>query len=444
MNVAGDVPARPSRDLRDRPHGRWAPAVVIGGLVLGLALGAAAHVTQASTLVAFAALLEPLGTLWVNAILMTVIPLVISSLVVGVCRAADAPVIGRLLWQSVLLFVLLTSLSAAFTVVTAPAVFARVPVGAAATTALRVGTNGGPASPGSPPGVRQWLVTVVPANAFKAAAEGAMLPLVVFTLAFALALLRVPPESKHSVVALCEAVGAAMRVVIGWVLACAPVGVFALATPLAARLGTGVAGALASYVLFVSGASILLLVVLYPLAVLVGRLPLGRFVEAVAPAQLVAFSARSSLAALPALIQGAESTLALPATVSGVCLPLAVSTFKYCVPVVTLGGMLFTARLHGITIDAATLLQVAPMAVLLSFTTPGVPAGGLLVAAPLFTAAGVPLEGIGLLIALDMIADMFRAPANVTADLAVAAILARFWRERSLGMPMVLQPGVVS
>ena len=443
MNVAGDVPARPSRDLRDRPHGRWAPAVVIGGLVLGLALGAVAHVTQASTLVAFAALLEPLGTLWVNAILMTVIPLVISSLVVGVCRAADGPAIGRLLWQSVMLFVLLTSLSAAFTALTAPAVFARVPVGAAA-TALRVGTNGAPASTASPPGDRQWLVTVVPSNADKAAAEGAMLPLVVFTLAFALALLRVPSESRHSVVALCDAVGAAMRVVIGWVLACAPVGVFALAAPLAARLGTGVAGALASYVLFVSGASILLLVALYPLAVLVGRLPLRRFVEAVAPAQLVAFSARSSLAALPALIRGAEGTLALPATVSGVCLPLAVSTFKYCVPVVTLGGMLFTARLHGITIDAATLLQVAPMAVLLSFTTPGVPAGGLLVAAPLFTAAGVPLEGIGLLIALDMIADMFRAPANVTADLAVAAILARFWRERSLGMPMVLQPGVVS
>jgi proton glutamate symport protein len=88
------------------------------------------------------------------------------------------------------------------------------------------------------------------------------------------------------------------------------------------------------------------------------------------------------------------------------------------------------------TIDSAMLLRVTPLAVILSFTTPGVPAGGLLVAAPLFTTAGVPVEGIGLLIALDMIADMFRAPANVTADLAVATILARQSGQRGQDVAM--------
>ena len=114
-----------------------------------------------------------------------------------------------------------------------------------------------------------------------------------------------------------------------------------------------------------------------------------------------------------------------PSSVTSFCLPLAVSTFKFCGPVVTVGGMLFIGRLYGIAIDPARLVQAAAIAVLLTFAVPGIPGGALIVGSPIFVAAGLPLEGIGMLLAVDTIPDMFRAPANVTADLAVATMLAR-------------------
>jgi Na+/H+-dicarboxylate symporter len=401
-------------------------ARVAGGLALGLAAGAVAYATRNSALLALAALAGPVGTLWVNAILMTVVPLVVSSLVVGVASAGDPRLVGRLGRWALALFLLLVSCSAILTALIAPPLLARLPNAAAAAASLRPGAPSAGASPGSVPTAVQWLIGIVPSNPVRAAADGAMLPLVVFTLVFALALTRIEPALRQAVLRFFEGVAAAMRVLVGWVLALAPLGVFALSLPLAARLGAAAAGALAYFVVLVSAISVILLLALYPVAVVGGRLPLRRFARAAAPAQAVAFSSGSSLASLPALIEGAERWLGLPPAVTGFCLPLAVSMFKLCGPVVMVVGVLFIGRLYGVAIVPTRLAQVAAGAVLLSFATPGVPGGGLLVAAPLFVAAGLPVEAIGILLAVDTIPDRFRAPANVTADLTVAAIVGRY------------------
>jgi Na+/H+-dicarboxylate symporter len=399
---------------------------VIAGLALGLAAGAAAHFSGHPLLLGVADLVEPIGTIWVNAILMTVIPLVVSSLIVGVASTADARAIGRLGWQALLLFLLFCSVCAVFTALTAPPLLARLAIDPGTVTSIRAGAVSALSAHAvtTPPGVGQWLTGVVPSNAVKAAADGAMLPLVVFTVAFALAATRIKPDLRHAVLGLFEAVAAAMRVLIEWILACAPVGVFGLAFPLAARVGISAIGALGYYVALVSATCVLLLLALYPVAAVAGGVGIRAFARAVAPAQAVAFSSRSSLASLPALIDGAER-LGLPPAVTGFCLPLAVSTFKFCGPVVTIGGMLFIGRLYGIPIDSWRLVQAAALAVLLTFAVPGIPGGALIVGSPIFVAAGLPLEGIGMLLAVDTIPDMFRAPANVTADLTVATILAR-------------------
>ena len=211
-------------------------------------------------------------------------------------------------------------------------------------------------------------------------------------------------------------------------------GVFALAFPLAARLGAAAAGALGYFVALSAAMCLVLLLGVYPVAVVAGRIPLRRFARAAAPAQAVAFGSRSSLASLPALIDGSERHLGLPPAVTGFCLPLAVSTFKFGAPVVMLVGLLVMGRLYGVPIDAPQLAHAAAASVLLSFASPGVPGGALLVAAPIFATAGVPLEALAILLAADTIPDMFRAPANVTADLAVAAVLARH-------APAPAQPG---
>ena len=202
-----------------------------------------------------------------------------------------------------------------------------------------------------------------------------------------------------------------------------------LALGLASRLGATAAGAVGFYVLAICAIFLLELILLYPLAVIGGRVGLRRFTRAALPAQAVAFSCRSSLASLPALLDSARRGLTLPPAVSGFVLPLAVSTFKLSTPPTQVVSVLFIARLYGIEVTPQQILMVATIAIALSFSAPGIPSGGLVILAPVFASIGLPVEGIGILIALDVFPDAARSVLNVTADLTVATVLSR--RERT-------------
>ena len=400
---------------------------VVGGLALGVAAGAAINASRHPVLLTLASWLEPVGTLWVNAILMTVIPLVASSLIVGVASTDDPRLVGRLGRRALLFFFLLVCVSSGVTALIAPSLLGWLPVDSSTAATLRPNAAAAATHPAqAAPTLGQWLIGLVPSNPVKAAADGALLPLVVFTLTFALAILRLPADLRLTLVRFFEAVASAMRILVEWVLVLAPLGVFALALPLAARLGVAAAGAMGYYVALVSILPVAFLLLMYPMVAVGGRVSMRRFARAAAPAQAVAFSSRSSLATLPALIGTAELRLGLPPAITGFVLPLAVSTFKYCGPVVVIVGALFIGRLYDIAIDPGRLIEASALAALLSFTVPGIPGGGIIAIAPaVFAVLGLPPEGVGMLIALDTVPDMFRAPANVTADLAVATILAR-------------------
>ena len=398
---------------------------VLGGLVVGLVLGLIAHATRLPALLALVTVVEPVGTLWINAILSTVIPLVVSSLIVGIASSSDTRFVGRLGRRAAVLFFVFAACSAVIAALLAPLLLAWLPLDAATSASLRASAATAAVSSVPVPTVREWLIGLVPSNAIKAAVDGAMLPLVIFTLAFALALTRVEVSLREPAVRFFAGIAAAMRVLVGWVLALAPVGVFALTFALAARLGISAAGALAYYVVLAVSLSVVLMLVLYPATVLAARVSLLRFARAAAPAQAVAFGSRSSLASLPALLHGAERGLGVPAAVAGFALPLAVATFKFSGPAAILVGVLFAGRLYDISFGPLALAQATVMALVLSFAVPGVPGGWLLIAAPIFAAMGVPVQAIGMLLAVDAIPDMFRTPVNVTADLAVTAILGR-------------------
>ena len=276
------------------------------------------------------------------------------------------------------------------------------------------------------PTVGQWLVDLVPTNPIKAAADGAMLPLIVFTLLFALAASRLAASQREPLVAFFRAVADASLVLVRWVLAFAPVGVFALALPLATRLGAAAAGAVASYVAITAVATTAFMVlVLYPAAALFGGVSLDRFARAALPAQAVAFSSRSSLAALPAMIETSRARLALPESVTTFFLPLAASTFRVGGAVGQTIGALFIARLYGVTLDAGAIAAVVATVVVMTFGIPGVPGGSIVAMVPVLLSAGVPVEGVGILIGVDTIPDMFRTTTNVTGDLVAATIVGR-------------------
>jgi Na+/H+-dicarboxylate symporter len=243
-------------------------------------------------------------------------------------------------------------------------------------------------------------------------------------MAFALALRRVSGPAREVVARTFEAIRETAVVLIGWILAVAPIGVFALVLALTSRLGAAAAGALGYFVLIACVLVIVATLALYVVVAAVGRTSVRAFARAIAPAQAVGFTTRSSLAALPALVAGAEK-LGVPAALSGLVLPLGVSVFKYASPIVRIVGTFFVAKLYGIELGPAQIAAIAAALGVLSFYSPGIPSGGLFVMSPIYLAFGLPIEGVGILIALDFIPDMFLTTANVTADLAVPVLLAR-------------------
>ena len=252
-----------------------------------------------------------------------------------------------------------------------------------------------------------------------------MLPLVVFTLILALAIARLSPALRESVVGFFNGVGDAMLVVVGWVLAVAPIGVFALSLAVAARTGIQAAGALLYYIVVLSAIMLLVTAMLYVPVLLFSRVPLRAFALAALPGQAVAVSSRSSLAALPAMLRETRDRLQLPPVATSFALPLAVSVLRMNVPPRWVVSAAFLGHLYGVEIGIATLVSVLVTAVLISFSVPGIPSASLFMMAPLLVSLGLPAEGVGLLIAVDTIPDMFNTLANVTGHMSSTAVVAR-------------------
>ena len=399
-------------------------------LIVGIAGGVAIASSGSPRLVQAAVAIEPLGTLWINAIRMTVIPLVVGSLIVGITSAPNAKSIGRVGRGAIVFFVVTLFVAAAYAALIAPALIDRIPLDPSAVAAMKASseTAGTTAvqNAAQVPTFTKWLVDLVPANPVKAAADGALLPLIIFTLLFGLALLTLPEERRTPVVAFFQGLGDAALTVVRWVLQLAPLGVFALALPLATRMGASAAGALAAFVATVIGITVsFALLVLYPIAVIGGRVSFMDFARAIFPAQAVAFSSRSSLAALPAMIEAAKSKLGLPAEISGFFLPLAASTYRIAGALAQPTGVLFIAKLYGVELTATQMFAVVLTVVPTTFSVPGIPAGSIIVMVPVLISAGLPPAGIGVLLGIDAITDMFRTATNVTGDMAGAVVLGR-------------------
>lgn len=394
-------------------------------LAVGFVIGAVAAAATPGGASALLAVSEPVGTMWVNAIRMTVIPLVVALLVTGIASARDLRAVGRLGGSALVLFVALLAGVALFTALAAPPLYDRLVVDPASAAALRERAAGGTGAVPPLPGFATWLTSLVPVNPVRAAAEGAMLPLIVFTVAFALAAARLTEETRALVLGFFRAVADAMLVMVRAVLWLSPLGILALAITLGARLGASGAGAIGFYLVTHALLLVAAIALLYPVAAVLGGVSPGRFARAVLPAQVVAMGTRSSLAALPAMLDAAEHRLQLPRGVSGFALPLAVSTFRLNLAVSWIVGGLFIARLYDVAFGLPSLATFGAAAVLMSFSVPGIPSGSLFIIAPLFPTVGLPVEGVGILIALDAVPDIFKTTLNVTGHMTSAVVLAR-------------------
>jgi Na+/H+-dicarboxylate symporter len=350
--------------------------------------------------------------------------------------SADARNIGRLGARALLVFVAMLSVATAIALIAGPPILAMVHIDPAAAAGLRAGAavSASAAVEGARtlPGVAQWIVDLVPANPVKAAADGAMLPLILFALVFGAALSRVAEDRRTVFLRVMRGIQDASLVLVRAIIALAPVGVFALAVTVGAKLGLAAAGALATYVVLVSSLSVAFCaIVLYPAAVLFGGVSLRTFARAAFPAQAVAFSSRSSLASLPALLEPVRERLGMPVALSSFLFPLTVTLLRCGGAIAQVIGALFVAKLYGVAIGPAQLAAIGVTTVVTTFSVPGIPGGSIIMMVPVLLAAGLPAEGVGLLLGVDTIPDMFRTLTNVTGDVTAAVILANGARRGS-------------
>ncbi|MEO5818794.1 MAG: dicarboxylate/amino acid:cation symporter [Gemmatimonadaceae bacterium] len=403
---------------------------VLIGLVAGLGLGIAISTSSNPALLAIPRYVEPVGTIWVNALRMIVIPLVVSAILVGITSLPDQRSVGRIGVRALVLALAILASAATFSVIVGPLVMSGLTIEPAVAEAMRASAAkaSGDALQNAQKivGFGQWLVDLVPSNPIKAASDGAMLPLIIFTLLLGLAIARLDAEGREHLMRVVRAVLEASLTLVHWVLWAAPIGVFALTVPLATRLGIVAAGAVIYYVVAVTGMMITFMGLMYLLAWFVGRQPLRAFARALAPAQAVAISSRSSLVTLPALLEGADTILHLPLAIRSFFFPIAVAIFRAGSAVMIPVGVLFMARLYGVDLSAAQLVTIALMTVVTTFSVPGVPGGTIIVMVPVLLAADLPVAAVGILLGVDTIPDMFRTATHVTADMAAATVLARY------------------
>jgi len=397
---------------------------ILAGLAIGLLLGIfTARAAFAPQAIAIA---DPIGGLWLDALRMTIVPLIVALLINGITASAEAARSGRLAGRAVILFMVVLWTGAILSAFLTPLLLQLFPIPGGAAGEMKAALSASADKVGEIPTFGQFVRSFVPTNPIAAAANDQILPLLVFTTVFAFAMTRLPEEPRRHLALFFRAVADAMLVIINWVLWLAPIGVFALAYVVGAKAGASAFGFLLHYILIVSAVGCVIWFAAWPLAMFGGRFGFLAFTRAVGPAHAVAISTQSSLASLPAMLRGAEK-LGVPVAASGVTLPLAVALFRATGPAMNLAVAIYVAHWFGIALSPMQMaagVAVAATTTLGSISLPG-SISFISAIGPICIAMGVPLEPLVLLLAVETLPDIVRTTGNVAMDVATTSSVAR-------------------
>lgn len=388
---------------------------ILAGLVLGLALGVVASITGNATLIAIAEASEPLGTAFIRAIQMVVIPLVGVTVFVGVARIGNPRRLGRVGGSSVAFFWLTTipAILIGMLVMRVALGFARpvVPPEAAGDVATEL------------PGMVDFLVNLIPRNPFEAATAGSLLPIIVFTVLFAAATTTLPTAKRDPLISLADSVSDALITLMHWVLWTAPVGVFGLAAPVAARTGMAMLQNLAVFIVaVVVGLFLFMAVVFLPAIRIFAKVGVGRFVRGTIGSYSMGFSTTSSVASLPVMFEEAED-LGLSKETSNLVLPLAASINRPGSALFQGAAVIFLASVYDVSVAPGAIAGAALATFLAAMTVAPVPSASIMTMAPALDTVGVPLSALGIMLGIDRVPDMFRSATNVVGHVAAAAVV---------------------
>jgi Na+/H+-dicarboxylate symporter len=388
---------------------------IAAGLVLGLGTGLLAA-AGSEPLMAVALASAPLGTAFMNAIRMVVIPLVMAVIFTGVAKLGDPRELGRLGGATL----------AVFWATTLPAIvigMATMWVGLSFAPAIDTPAAVAREAP-ELPGFVDFLVSLIPSNPFAAATEGALLPLIVFTALFAAAAGTLEQSRRAHLIDFAEAVSDALIKLVWWILWTAPVGIFGLAAPVTAQLGWSLIQSLAVFVIcVVLGLAMYVALVYLPLLWFVGGIGPLRFLGGTFGAASIAFSTTSTAAALPVTLEEAKLKLGVSETVADLVLPLGASMYRAGSALFQGAAVVFLAYLFDVAIPPAAVGGAILATFLVSLTVAPVPSSGVVTLAPALDTVGVPLAGLSILLGIDRIPDMFRSTVNLLGQVTTAVVV---------------------
>ena len=399
-------------------------------LVLAVVIGSLTGDKTSVFGITFISVYAFIGTLFLNALKMLIVPLIASSIIIGIAGMGSHDALGRMGGKT-LLYYMTTSLIAilvglAMVNMVAPGVVDGHPVkdmiglsGDASAIKEKVAGKGAG-------DVAEVFLRMIPTNIVSAAAQGQMLGLIFFSLLFGFFMTKIDHPSAETIYRFWDSVYQVMMLITEWVMKFAPIGVFALVAKVVATTGLAAFKPLALFFVTVMAALAIHFFVVLPLLLkLLGRVQPGRHFRAMAPALLTAFSTSSSSATLPMTLECVEKNAGVSNRTSSFVLPLGATINMDGTALYECVAAMFIAQAYGIEISFATQFTIVMVALLTSIGVAGIPAASLVAISIILATIGLPVEAIGLILAVDRVLDMCRTTVNVFSDSCGAVIIAR-------------------
>lgn len=374
----------------------------------------------------FYSVFDLIGVLFIRSLTMIVVPLVASSIILGVSKVGGEGSFGRLTFK-IFAFYFITSVLAVlvglfFVNILKPGV----------SDSLRYSIQEGLKS--LPQGVamqearglKQLVLSIVPSNIFQAFSEGAMLAVIFFSILFGYGISRIPSKGAMVLRDFFDSFFEATLATTHIIMKTLPLGVFCLVAKVAAETGFSSLSCLGMFFLTVVGALLFFSLVVLPLLLkFIGKVSPLAVVKAMAPALITAFSTSSSSATIPATMECAEKRAGVSNRICGLVIPLGISINMSGSALFECVGAMFIAQAYGIEMSIVAQFSIVMVALLTSMGVAGIPAGSLVALVIILQSAGLPVEGIGLFIAVERILDMCRTTVNIFSDSCCAILVAK-------------------
>ncbi len=413
---------------------------ILIAIVLAVVLGSITGTEMSVLGVTFHGIYDFVGTLFLNALRMIIVPLIMSTIIVSIAKLGSGSDLGRLGGKTVIYYATTSTLAIlvglAFVNFLAPGIINGNPAG----DALNLTADSGELAAvmanaeGRASGDIVYIfLRMVPTNIVGAAAEGELLGLIFFSLVFGFFMSRIPEGPRETMLSFWVGVSETMMKITMWIMSFAPYGVFGLVASTVASTGFAAFEPMLKFFFTVVLALSFHVFVTLPIILkYIARVsPIAHF-QAMAPAILTAFSLSSSSATLPLTMECTNKRAGVSDRVTSFCLPLGATINMDGTALYECVAAIFLAQAYGLDMTFGTQFTVVLVALLTSVGVAGVPAASLVAIAVILTAIGLPLEAIGLLLVTDRILDMFRTSINIFSDSCGAVVIGKSEKETGI------------